>query len=60
MGWGKDIIKCLMICRIKMKCHSGCCGGCDSDCMKDNQGLSRETSTEKITPHGVSKKSSLI
>lgn len=62
MGWADRLVKCLMVCRIKGNCvcHLCKCSDCQSDCMKDNQGLSRENSAENITPHGVSKKLSLI
>ena len=59
MGWPERLIKCLMVCRIRSKCHSGCCDGCDCECMKDSQ-LSREQSTADFTPaQTLSEKSKL-
>lgn len=47
------LIKCLMVCRIKIHAHCKktlCCSECDSDCVKDNQtNLTPINSTHKLS-----------
>ena len=56
------LIDCFTVWKCRARCKSDCCrdGGCVCDVVEGDTRLSRESSTSNNTPHGVSKKSSLV